>query len=133
MALPGYIHGDVCDCGMTGYIHRLVCDRGMTGYINGMVCDREVWLFVNRSVIITFTGHSLFVCLYVCLFDLILYVSSTIFQIHRDGSSWVEQVLSLDKCVLLKDHNAVTPVRLEPAAPLALPGQRLVCDFGIIW
>ena len=22
-----------------------------------------------------------------------------------------------DKCVLLKDHNAVTPVRLEPAAP----------------
>ena len=36
---------------------------------------------------------------------------------HRDGSSWVEpvHVLSLDKCVLLKDHNAVTPVRLEPA------------------
>ena len=34
----------------------------------------------------------------------------------RDRSSWVEPVLSLDKCVLLKDHNAVTPVRLEPAA-----------------
>ena len=34
----------------------------------------------------------------------------------RDGSSWVEPVLSYDKCVLLKDHNAVTPVRLEPAA-----------------
>ena len=29
----------------------------------------------------------------------------------------VEPVLSLDKCLLLKDHNAVTPVRLEPAAP----------------
>ena len=29
----------------------------------------------------------------------------------------VEPVLSKDKCVLLKDHNAVTPVRLKPAAP----------------
>ena len=54
--------------------------------------------------------------LFVCLFDLILYVPSTIFQLYRDGSSWVEPVLSQDKCVLLKDHNAVTPVRLEPAA-----------------
>ena len=55
--------------------------------------------------------------LFVCLFDLILNVPSTIFQLNRDGSSWVEPVLSWDKCVLLKDHNAVTPVRLEPAAP----------------
>ena len=53
---------------------------------------------------------------FVSLFDLILYVPSTIFQLNRDGSSWVELVLSEDKCVLLKDHNAVTPVRLEPAA-----------------
>ena len=30
----------------------------------------------------------------ICLFDLILYVPSTIFQICRDGSSWVEPVLS---------------------------------------
>ena len=52
-----------------------------------------------------------------CLFDLILYAPSTIFQFNRDGSFWVEPVLSWDKCVLLKDHNAVTPVRLEPAAP----------------
>ena len=29
-----------------------------------------------------------------CLFDLILYVSSTIFQLIRDRSSWVEPVLS---------------------------------------
>ena len=50
------------------------------------------------------------------LFDLILYVPSTIFQLYRDGSSWIESVLSKDKCVLLKDHNTVTPVRLEPAA-----------------
>ena len=50
------------------------------------------------------------------LFDLILYIPSIIFQLNRDGSSWVEPVLSYDKCVLLKDHNAVTPVRLEAAA-----------------
>ena len=50
-------------------------------------------------------------------FYLILYVPSTIFQLYRDRSSWVEPVLSYDKFVLLKDHNAVTPVRLEPAAP----------------
>ena len=29
-----------------------------------------------------------------CLFDLILYVPSTIFQLNMDGSSWVEPVLS---------------------------------------
>ena len=52
-----------------------------------------------------------------CLFDLILYVPSTIFKLNRDGTSWVKPILSKDKCVLLKDHNAVTPVRLEPAAP----------------
>ena len=57
------------------------------------------------------------VCLYLFfLFDLILYVPSTIFQLNKDESSWVEPVLSQDKCVLLKDHNAVTPVRLKPAA-----------------
>ena len=52
----------------------------------------------------------------ICLFDLILYIPSTIFQLNREGSSWVEPVLSSDKCVLLKDHKAVTPVKLQPAA-----------------
>ena len=32
--------------------------------------------------------------LYSCLFDLILYIPSTIFQLNRDGSSWVDSVLS---------------------------------------
>ena len=32
--------------------------------------------------------------IFVCLFDFILYVPSTIFQLNRNGSSWVEQVLS---------------------------------------
>ena len=36
------------------------------------------------------------------LFDLILYVPVNTFQLCRDGSSWVEPVLSKDKCVLLK-------------------------------
>ena len=31
---------------------------------------------------------------FVCLFDLILYVPSTIFRLNRDRSSWVEPVLS---------------------------------------
>ena len=48
------------------------------------------------------------------LFDLILYVPSTIFQLYRYGYSWVEPVQSWDKCFLLKDHNAVKPIMLEP-------------------
>ena len=50
-----------------------------------------------------------------CLFDFILNVPSTIFQLNRDGSSWVEPVISKDKCVLLKEHNEETLMRLEPA------------------
>ena len=34
------------------------------------------------------------ICGFVCLFDLILYAPSTIFQLNRDGSSWVEPILS---------------------------------------
>ena len=49
-----------------------------------------------------------------CLFDLILYVPSTIFLLIRDRSSWVEPVLCL-----AQEPNAVTPVRLEPRASLS--------------
>ena len=38
-----------------------------------------------------------------CLFDLIFYIPVNNFQLCRDGSSWVEPVLSKDKRVLLKD------------------------------
>ena len=38
--------------------------------------------------------HCLPKYLFTYLFDLILYVPSTIFQLCRDGSSWVEPVLS---------------------------------------
>ena len=46
---------------------------------------------VNRSpeFCLKLAYSHLFVC-----FDLILYVPSTIFQLNRDGSSWVEPVLS---------------------------------------
>ena len=55
----------------------------------------------------------------ICLFDLILYVPSIIFQLIRDGSSWIEPVLSKDKygVCLAQGHNTVMPVRLEPTAP----------------
>ena len=53
----------------------------------------------------------------IILFDLILNVPSTIFPLNRDVSSRVEPVLSFYKCVLLKDHNTVTLVRLETLAP----------------
>ena len=33
-------------------------------------------------------------CMKFCLFDLIFHVPSTIFQLNRGGSSWVEPVLS---------------------------------------
>ena len=38
----------------------------------------------------------------VCL-NLLLMSQLTIFQLCRDGTSWVEPVLSMDKCVLLRD------------------------------
>ena len=46
-----------------------------------VVVDDDIFAFVVEVVI-------------ACLFDLILYVPSTIFQLYRDGSSWVEPVLS---------------------------------------
>ena len=52
---------------------------------------------------------------------------STIFQLCRDGSSWVEPVLSQDKCVLLKDTtqwrqwgNTVAPGEARTHGPSAL-------------
>ena len=50
------------------------------------------------------------------LFDCLITSQSTIFQLCQDESSWVDPVLSKDKCVFLK-HNTVTPVRLEPGGP----------------
>ena len=74
-------------------------------------------------------GHNTFK---LCFFALILYVQSTIFQLNRDGSSWVETVLSEGKYVLLKDHNAVTPARLEPAASRSRVKHSLRSLFQVI-
>ena len=46
-------------------------------------------LSVSRAILMELKEVLLFF-----LFDLILYIHSTIFQLNRDGSSWVEQVLS---------------------------------------
>ena len=54
---------------------------------------------------------------FVCLFDLILYVPSTIFQLYKDESSWVETSNKQGLMCLARGHNAVTPLRLEPVAP----------------
>ena len=47
-----------------------------------------------------FTSWSVFFCFFFIWF---FTSQSTIFQLCWDGSSWVEPVLSKDKCVLLKD------------------------------
>ena len=56
----------------------------------------ETMILLISSYISEFAGvyhlslHLSKFVLFVCLFDLILYVPSTIFQLNRDGSSWVE-------------------------------------------
>ena len=58
-----------------------------------MLCDvmfERIWYF---SLDIYFVGFDN-IGLFVCLIDLILYVPSTIFQLNRDGSSWVEPILN---------------------------------------
>ena len=85
-----------------------------------MSTHKDVFWLRNKNKKIQFMPSYLEAWCHYCLFDLNLYVPSTIFQLNRDGYFWVEPVLSWDKCVFLKDHNAVTPVRLEPAAPQSL-------------
>ena len=74
------------------------------------------------------------------LFDLILYVSSAIFQLYRDGSSWVEPVQSLS---LLKDTTQwrqwcsnPRPFRLEsntlPLSPSDV-NQRWYFELRDVW
>ena len=51
-------------------------------------------LYVHSSFAIILMGKRELVAFVCFLLDLILYVPSTIFQLNRDGSSWVEPVLS---------------------------------------
>ena len=69
-----------------------------TNKITKMIHNRRTAL--ERSVrkllegLNMFHGTNLTLNSFVCLFDLILYVPSTIFQSNRDGSSWIGPVLS---------------------------------------
>ena len=54
----------------------------VTLYIDDTVEKRETGFYMGEFY------------LFRCLFDLILYVPSTIFQLNKDESSWVEPVLS---------------------------------------
>ena len=57
--------------------------------------------------------------LFVCLISFFT-SQSTIFQLCRDGSFWVEQVSTKQGLMCpVQRHNAGTPVRLEPATPLS--------------
>ena len=63
-------------------------------------------------------GHSFQCSLCICLFNMIIYVPSTIFQLCRDKSSWVEPSgTKLGLMCLAQGDNTVTPVRLQPTAP----------------
>ena len=62
-------------------------------------------------------------CLFVCLIWF-LTSQSTRFQLCQDRSSWVEQELSKDKCVLLKDTTQLRWWDLEPG-PLCLESSTL--------
>ena len=49
---------------------------------------------MNMKSLVQFFRQGRTFCWVDCLFDLILYVLSTIFQLYSDESSWVEPVLS---------------------------------------
>ena len=63
--------------------------KGLTSRLSFLVC-----LTVSLSLSHWYPGSGVVLDCFVCLFDLILYAPSTIFQLNRDGSSWVEPVLS---------------------------------------
>ena len=56
----------------------------MSDHASASRCDKQQH-FPDVTVVVTILP---------VLFDLILYILSTIFQLSRDGSSWVEPVLS---------------------------------------
>ena len=78
------------------------CRTGDLALVNSMDKNEIVFRFcLHTQPVCTYhivaVGSPCFLIglfLFVCLFDLILYVPSTIFQLNRDGSSWVEPVLS---------------------------------------
>ena len=62
-------------------------------HIYELVCECTAYLFVLFVCFVALHPKSTAMVIFF-LFDLILNVPSTIFQLYRDGSSWVEPVLS---------------------------------------
>ena len=74
-------------------------DFDKANVLNQFFCKQTMLIDENVSLpeLPLFDGvglSNIVVTCYFVLFDLILYVPSTIFQLNRDGSSWVEPVLS---------------------------------------
>ena len=60
----------------------------------GLLSTPNMYCGLVKGKIICINHSDLAVVVDFLLFDLILYVSSTIFQLYSDWSSWVESVLS---------------------------------------
>ena len=58
------------------------------------VCGARLYSSDTQTILISETNVEIIVRKCFCLFDLFLYVPSTIFQLNRDGSPWVEPVIS---------------------------------------
>ena len=66
-----------------GHSHKVsMCSKRITTRLDTVLED-SLLFGINKTC-------GTCVTVFVCLFDLILYVPSTIFQLNRDGSSWVE-------------------------------------------
>ena len=67
-------------------------------FFNRIICYWYSKEFSQTDGSFEFPGHTFLISFseycFVCLFDLVLYIPSKIFQLCRDGSSWVEPVLS---------------------------------------
>ena len=62
----------------------------------------------NKDTLMNFrlwTGAISLLISFVCLFDMILYFPSSIIQLCRGGSSWVEPILSLGLMCFAQGHN----------------------------
>ena len=57
-------------------------------FSRGVIDTIQVIAYIRMSIS---TLDRFLMVMFVCLFDLILYVPSTIFQLNRDGSSWLNQ------------------------------------------
>ena len=73
----------------------LLCSKGLSTKISSSGSFRSYPIAIQIIEAQSHLNKVIFLCMYLfCLIDLILYVPSTIFQLCRDGSAWVEPVLS---------------------------------------